>query len=87
MLQEVSVEEKVNMKLWKDLLVCELEAKPSINHSKCYDNASKPKMSIRPEGTALVLLEEAVVDISKEWLEEDEDEQHNTNDGMSVIEL
>lgn len=43
-------------------------------------------MSIRPEGTALVLLEEAVVDISKEWLEEDEDEQHNTNDGMSVIE-
>ena len=44
-------------------------------------------MSVRPERATLVLLEEAMVHITKNWLEEDQDEQHNTDDRVSSVEL
>lgn len=44
-------------------------------------------MSVRPECAALVLLEEAMVHITEDWLEEDQDEKHDTDDRMSLIEL
>lgn len=42
---------------------------------------------MRPEGAALVLLEKTMMHITKNRLEDDQDEKHNTNDWMSLIEL
>ena len=44
-------------------------------------------MSVRPECAALVLLEKTMMHITKDRLEEDQDEKHNTDDRMSLIEL
>jgi len=44
-------------------------------------------VSVRPECAALVLLEEAMMHITKDRLEEDQNEKHNTDDWMSLIEL
>jgi hypothetical protein len=44
-------------------------------------------VSVRPEGAALVLFEQTMVHITKNRLEEDQDEKHDTNDWMGLIEL
>jgi hypothetical protein len=44
-------------------------------------------VSVRPESTALVLFEKAMVHISKNRLEENQDEEYDTDDWMSLIEL
>jgi hypothetical protein len=67
--------------------VCEVEPKAAIDDAESDDGASKPDVSVRPEGTALVLLEKTMVHVTKNWLEEDQDEKHNANDRMSLIEL
>jgi hypothetical protein len=67
--------------------VCEIESKTAVDDSESDDDASKPDVSVRPEGTALVLLEQTMVHVTKNWLEEYQDEKHDTDDWMSLIEL
>jgi hypothetical protein len=67
--------------------VCEIKPKAAVDDAESDDDTPKPDMSVRPEGTALVLLEETMVHVTKNWLEEDQDEKHNANDRMSLIEL
>jgi hypothetical protein len=44
-------------------------------------------VSVRPESTALVLLEQTMVHVPKNRLEEYQDEKHNSDDWVSLIEL
>lgn len=67
--------------------MCEIEPKAAVDDAESDDDASKPDVSVRPEGTALVLLEKTMVHVTKNWLEEDQDEKHNANNRMSLIEL
>jgi hypothetical protein len=71
----------------KDSLVGELKTKTTVNQAQCYDCASKPDVSMRPEGTALVFLEKTMVNESEKGLEEYEDEQNDSNDRVGIIEL
>lgn len=69
------------------LLVREIKSKTAVDNAESDDDATKPDVSVRPEGTALVLLEKAMMHITKDRLEEDQDEKHDTDDWMSLIEL
>jgi hypothetical protein len=71
----------------KLLLICEIESKTTIDDAESDDYTSKPDVSVRPESTALVLFEEAMVHIPKNRLEEYQDEEYNTDDRVSLIEL
>jgi hypothetical protein len=67
--------------------VCEIESKAAVDDAQSDDDASKPNVSVRPESTALVLFEKAMVHVTKNWLEEYQDEKHNSDDWMGLIEL
>jgi hypothetical protein len=67
--------------------MCEIESQAAVNDAESDDDASKPDVSVRPESTALVLFEQAMVHVPKDWLEEYQDEKHNADDWMSLIEL
>ena len=69
------------------LLVREIKTKTAVDNAESDDDATKPDVSVRPEGAALVLLEEAMMHITEDRLEEDQDEKHNTDNRMSLIEL
>lgn len=65
--------------------VSPLETKSAIDDTEGNRNAAEPDVHVRPESTALVLLEQQVVDITEKRLQEHENEDHNTNDGMVMI--
>jgi hypothetical protein len=67
--------------------VCEIESKAAVDDAESDDNASKPDVSVRPESTALVLFEQTMMHVPKNWLEEYQDEKHNSDDWVSLIEL
>ena len=65
--------------------VSPLETQPAIDDTKGDRNAAEPDVHVRPESTALVLLEQQVVDKTEERLQEHENEDHDTNDGMVMV--
>lgn len=82
-----SVSDTVQRKRRRVLLVGEIKSETAVDDTESDDNASEPDVSMRPEGAALVLLEKTMVHITKNRLEEDQDEKHNADDWMSLIEL
>jgi hypothetical protein len=67
--------------------VRKIESKAAVDDAESDDDASKPDMSVRPESTALVLLEQTMMHVPKNRLEEYQDEKHNPDDWVSLIEL
>ena len=66
--------------------VSPLETQSAINDTKGNRNAAEPDVHVRPESTALVLLVQQVVDKTEKWLQEHENEDHDANDGMIMVE-
>lgn len=47
-----------------------IEPKATVDYTQSDDDASEPDMSVRPECATVVLSQQAMVQKSKDWLEE-----------------
>jgi hypothetical protein len=65
-------------------VVREPQAKAAVDNAKGDHNAAEPEMRIGGSLPTLILLEEAMVDESGDWLEEEKDEDYYADDWMVV---
>jgi len=63
------------------------KAKTAVDDPERDDEPSKPDVSVRPEGSALVLLEELVVNYAERGHEKDENQKENTDNCVVRVKL
>lgn len=65
----------------------QFQSKSAVDDSQGDEGTTKPQVKVRPESATTVLLEKNVVQPSKDWLEEEENKDHNANDGVGFLQL
>lgn len=68
-------------------VVSQLETKATVDDTQGDDDATKPDMSMRSRCSRLELLVVGVVEGTEDWLEECEDEEDDTENGMGLVDL
>lgn len=67
-------------------LLRKTETKTAVHDSEENDDAAKPDVAVRPDCACVVTLEEDVVQEAEQGLEDQQCEDNNANDGMSIVE-
>ena len=65
----------------------QLKTEQTVNQANADDDTAKPDMSMRVKIYDLMSLPFYVVGVAEDWLKDEEDDDHNTQDGMRGVDL
>lgn len=68
-------------------IIGELETETTIDDTKGNEDTTKPDVSMRSRSPRLELLVVGVMEGTKDWLEECEDEENDTDNGVRLVDL